>query len=288
MEIALIGVGYWGSKLKFYLEEHTHFNLKHLCNSKSDLNEVWNDDEVGAVVIATRNDSHYDLTKKALEVGKHVLVEKPLALKAKQALEIRRLAQDKGLNVVTEYVFTFSKALALAQKTVVEGSIGKLLSADFSVKHLGRFGGGSVYWLLGSHWVSVLDMFVPLETLEFRMRDLVVHADAVESGVIDFNGDSFAGQISVSLNYPGKEVLAVLYGDKGTITYNPLVNPSLKVVHYDRPRWTVASKIPKWVNEFDIDESHNLRNAVEYFWQVLCGCEEDNLDRSVKVTQILE
>ena len=288
MEIALIGVGYWGSKLKLYLEKHPHFNLKYTCNSKSNLNEVWNDDEVSAVVIATRNDSHYALTKKALEARKHVLVEKPLALKAEQAREIRQLARERGLNVVTESVFTFSEALALAQKTVVAGGIGKLLGADFSVKHLGRFGGGSAYWLLGSHWLSVLDMFVPLESLEFGRRDLVACGGSVESGIIDFSGDGFAGQISVSLNYPGKEVLATLYGEKGTIVYNPLANPSLRVAHYDRPLWTIAAKIPKRINEFNIDESHNLRNAVEYFWQVLCGCKEDNLDRSVKVTQILE
>lgn len=292
MEIALIGIGYWGSKLKFYLEEHPQFNLKYLCDSKTDLNEVWYNDEVEAVVVATRNDSHYDLTKKALEAGKHVLVEKPLALKAEQALEIKGLAREKGLSVVTEYVFTFSKALGLARRyalgTDTSWGIGRLLGADFSAKHLGRFGGGSVYWLLGSHWLSVLDMFMPLETLTFSRHDLVVHDGTVESGVINFDGDGFAGQISVSLNYPEKRVLAVLYGEKGTVTYNPLASPSLRVVRYDRPRWTVANKIPRKVKEFNIDESNNLRNAVEYFWNVLCGYEEDNLDRSVKVTQLLE
>jgi len=287
MEIALIGTGYWGSKLKLYLEENPHFNLKYLCDSKTDLNKVWMDDTVEAVVIATRNDSHYDLTKRALQAGKHVLVEKPLALNTGQAEEIRMDARNRGLKVVTEYVFTFSKALALAQNMVADGVIGKLLGADFSAKHLGRFGGGSVYWLLGSHWMSVLDMFIPLETLTFSNHDLVTYDGDIESGVINFNGDGFAGQISVSLNYPGKDVQVVLYGEKGTITYNPSAAPSLKVVCYDRLRWTVADKIPRDVVEFNIDESHNLRNTVEYFWDVLCGVKDDNLDRSVKVTQRL-
>jgi len=288
MKIALIGTGYWGSKLKIYLEENINFNLKYLCDSKTDLKEVWADDEVEAVVVATRNDSHYDLTRRALEAGKHVLVEKPLALKARQAEAVRMNARARGLKVVTEYVFTFSKALALAQKTVAEGDIGRLLGVDFSAKHLGRFGGGSVYWLLGSHWMSVLDMFMPLETLTFSRHDLVVYDGEVESGVIGFDGDGFAGQISVSLNHPEKEVQATLYGEKGTVTYSPSVNPSLRVVLYERPRWTIADKIPRKVTEFSLGESHNLRNTVEYFWDVLCGVKEDNLERSVKVTQLLD
>ena len=56
---ALIGCGYWGSKLKRYIEENQDFSLKYICNSKSDLNEVWNDKEITAVVVATPNKTHY-------------------------------------------------------------------------------------------------------------------------------------------------------------------------------------------------------------------------------------
>ena len=42
-----------------------------------------------------------------------------------------------------------------------------------NVKHLGRFGGGNVYWLLGSHMLSILDMIIPLDKLTFRKADLL-------------------------------------------------------------------------------------------------------------------
>jgi len=53
IDYALIGCGYRGSKLKRYIEENQNFNLKYVCNSKSDLNEVWKDKQAIAVVVAT-------------------------------------------------------------------------------------------------------------------------------------------------------------------------------------------------------------------------------------------
>ena len=76
IDTALIGIGYWGSKLRRYIEQNESFSLKYICNSKSDLNEVWNDKEITAVVVATRNDTHYSMAKSALLSGKNILTEK--------------------------------------------------------------------------------------------------------------------------------------------------------------------------------------------------------------------
>ena len=73
IDCALIGCGYWGSKLKRYIEENQNFNLKYICNSKSDLNEVWNDKQITAVVVATPNETHSSIVKSALLHGKNVL-----------------------------------------------------------------------------------------------------------------------------------------------------------------------------------------------------------------------
>ena len=80
----------------------------------------------------------------------------------------------------------------------------------------------------------------------------------------------------------------IIYGEKGTIIYNPESQPSLQVERYERLKWTVASKLPREHREFHIDEANNLRHAIEYFAQALQGKAEGNIDRAVAITEILE
>lgn len=288
IDCALIGCGYWGSKLKRYIEENPNFNLKYICNSKSDLNEVWNDKQITAVVVATPNETHYPLVKSALLHGKNILSEKPLALKSEECEELKQIALDSNLLLLVEYTYTFSKALRKAQSMVKEGEVGNLLGIEMSVRHLGRFGGGSVYWLLGSHMLSVLDMFIPIKDMHFEKNNLVVHDGQVETGVISFNKGEVSGQIAVSLNYPGKETRIIIYGEKGTIIYNPVSQPSLLIEKYERLTWTVASELPKVDTEFRIDETNNLRYLIEHFYKALQRKAEGNVDSAVAITRILE
>ena len=285
---ALIGIGYWGSKLKGYIEQNDGFNLKYICDSKSDLNEVWNDGEITAVVVATRNDTHYSMAKSALLSGKNVLTEKPLALQTEECEELRQIALDSNLLLMVEYTYTFSKALEKAQSMVEGGEIGNILGLEMAVRHLGRFNGGSVYWLLGSHMLSVLDMFLPIKGLSFKKTDLVTYEGEIETGVISFKKADMSGQIVVSLNYPGKETRIVIYGEKGTIIYNPLSQPSLQVESYERLKWTVGSKLPRKYKEFCINEGNNLRYAIEHFARALQGEAEGNVNRAIAITRILE
>lgn len=287
MKTALVGYGYWGSKLKKYIMENPFFELTHVCDSKTDLNQVW--PEVKAAVVATPNHTHYGIVKEALNNGIHILCEKPLALETRECAELRKLAVDLGLKLHVEYTYTFSKGVKQALEWVESRNIGELLSVEMMVRHLGRFKGGSVYWLLGSHMLSVLDMFAPLEVLEYSKKDLVVVDGEVETGRIDFEGE-ITGHIIVSLNYMGKETKIVWYGEKGTVIFDPLSKEwtTLRLATYERIPWIVMDKLP--VNEYPIwmDESNNLRYAIESFQNVLTGKEKSNVDTAVEVTNILE
>lgn len=288
INVALIGYGYWGSKLKRYIEENRNFNLKYTCNSKSDLNEVWNDKQVTSVVVATPNETHYPIVKSALLHCKNVLSEKPLALKTEECKELKQIAMDKNLLLLVEYTYTFSKALKKVREMIKQGEIGKILGLEMAVRHLGRFKGGSVYWLLGSHMLSVLDMFIPITGLCFEKTDLVNYEGEVETGVISFKKGEVSGQILVSLNYPGKETRVIIYGERGTIIYNPVSQPSLQVEKYQRLKWIVGSELPREHTEFNIDESNNLRYVFEHFARALQEKAKGNVDRAVAITRILE
>jgi predicted dehydrogenase len=280
---ALIGVGYWGSILKKYLEKDNRFSLKYACNSKFDLRKIWNDKTIDAVVVATPIDTHYTLVKSALLAGKHVLSEKPLALKAEQCLDLKHIAEKNGLVLQTEYVYTFSEALKKAKQILQSGELGKVLALELSVKHLGRFGSFDVYWLLASHMLSVLDMFCPLSQLSFSFVDLVKN----ETGMIIFDGP-VKGTICVSLNYPWKQAEVLIYCENGTLRYNPGVQPTLSTISYSKPKWTVSAKIPKTKQTYPFDEGHNIRLALSSFHDCIVGKEKPNTDLAVEITRIIE
>ncbi|MBI2852970.1 MAG: Gfo/Idh/MocA family oxidoreductase [Chloroflexi bacterium] len=285
---ALIGNGYWGSKLKKYIEENPNFDLKYVCNSRSDLNRVWRDGTISAVVVATPNETHYPIIRAALLHGKNVLSEKPLTLEGGQCRELGQIASDADRILAVEYVYTFSRALKQAQGLIGAGEIGNILGMEMAVKHLGRFKGGSVYWLLGSHMLSVLDMFVPLTDLSFEKRDMVTCEGEVETGVISFGKPGFEGQIVVSLNYPGKDTSVVIYGENGTIIYDPVNQPALRLDKYQRMKWTIADKLPREHKEFCIDENNNLRYAIEYFYEALSGRAKSNAGLATEITTVLQ
>ena len=114
LKIAQIGVGYWGPNLLRNLVTNQNISVKMAADrseerrtfiinkypdirvtDNSDL--IFKDNDINAVVIATPVKSHFDLTMQALESGKHVLVEKPMATNVKQVKQIGQIAKEKNL-----------------------------------------------------------------------------------------------------------------------------------------------------------------------------------------------
>jgi len=285
INVTLIGRGYWGTKLRRYIVENKELNLVCTCGSKTDLSIVWQSDKIDAVVIATPNDTHYELAKNALESGKHVLLEKPMALHVEQCEELGDIAKAKGLVLETEYTYTYSNKL---RQIAILLSKMDHIGIEMSVKHLGRFGGGSVYWLLGSHMLSVLDMFTPLNELRFYRNDIYAYGDVVETGDLYFGGDSVNGRISLSLNYPYKETQITFYCDEFTIVYDPAEEFPVRKKNYRREPWVVGSRLQGMDVPFSGDESNNLRLAIENFVDCIDGKVEHNVDRATMVTSVIE
>lgn len=87
-------------------------------------------DDVDAVYVATHPRNHYADVKKALQAGKHVICESPIALSSEQCLELMKLAHDKGLvladAIKTAYSTAYSRLLVVAKS----GRIGDIISVD--------------------------------------------------------------------------------------------------------------------------------------------------------------
>ena len=288
LNIAQIGYGYWGKRLHRYLKANKGFSLKYVCDVTSDLNKIWKDKSIQAVVIATPINTHYSLVKKALISNKNVLCEKPLALKTEEALELKRIAEQKNLLLLTEFTYTFSKSLEKAKQIIDDGHIGKIESIELSLKYAGRFLKYDVYWLLASHLLSILDMFIPLEKLRFKKDDLIRHKGRTETGLIIFSNRRTLGKMTVSLNYPEKEMKVIIYGEKGTLVYSSMSQPSVKFICYKKTEGVLGDKLITKQKFYSINEGDNLKHAVEYFYKALKGQAKSNIDRAILVTKTLE
>ena len=289
-KIALIGYGYWGKRFLKYLEEQ--FNVAYICHRNADefgrftsnIEKVLNSN-VEAVVIATPIDTHYEIVKSALQCGKHVLCEKPLAQSFREVSEIAEIASKNKLHVVTEFTYTFSSGIQQAKRLIEEGTIGDLLSMELSLRYLGRFLKFNVYWLLASHLLAVRDMFVPLLENDFTLAEQIND----ETGIIEI-ARKVPGYISVSLNYPQRETRIVWYGSEGTIVYDGINQPTLSVAVYKKKHGVLANEMLDRVQYFHHDEQNNLRNAALFFAGVLDGTNDSkyNLQVALAVTKILE
>ena len=296
ISIAQIGYGYWGQRLYRYFKNDGNFFLKYVYAPSlkkhkgftNDIDKIWNDKDIKAVVIATPIDTHYSLVKEALLYNKNVLCEKPLALKTKEVLELKKIAERKNLVLLTEFTYTFSKSLKKAKDIIEKGTIGKIESIEMSLKYTGRFLKYNVYWLLASHLLSILDIFAPLEKLKFKKIDFIKNKGRVETGIILFKNKNILGKMIVSLNYPEKEMKAIIYGKKGTLIYSSMTEPSLKFACYKRTEGVLTDKLITKEKSYSIDEKNNLKYAVEYFYKALQNRAESNIRRAILVTKVLE
>jgi len=306
--VALIGYGYWGKKLYKYLKESEYFSLSYVyfrslqrydisfIHSEyghefvPSLEHIWGDKQVPNVVIATPIDTHYSVVREALIHSRNVLVEKPLATNFNDAISITETARQRSLMLMTEYTYTFSDALQKAQQLVKIGTIGPIKSIYITIRQLGRFLDYDVLTLLGSHALSILDLFIPLDKLSFRCWPLMWAGDLVTGGLIYFDSKEYGccGFIDVNLHCPVREKKVIIYGEKGTIIYNPDSKDTLALTLYTR---TSSHKREDAVIEnriFHFDEKHNIRNALRAFYGEIKNRRDDNSMRAIAITSVLE
>lgn len=282
---SLIGTGYWGSILKKHILEHPSFQLLQEGGSKYPKEKIWNDPETSLVVIATPVDTHFDITVKALKHGKNVLVEKPISLSSERARKIEKFATAKNLRVIVEYTMNFSPALNMLAEGEID--IGGIEAYEMRVGHAGRFYtdiNKDVYWLLGSHLLSILDMFEPIDIFNFKPHTIIKNNEIATTGALIFERGILRG----SLNHPRKECTVVIYGTKGTATWSSVHKPSLEVTWYKRTPKKLATNLIQTTKTFDTDETKNLDPMLDYVQQVLTRKKETNLSRAIRITEVLE
>lgn len=127
-----------------------------------------------AVVICTPNDTHYRFAVQALDAGKHVICEKPLALSVEQAEALHRLARARGLRTAVNFTYRSVSPLRAIARALAEQAIGRVyffmieqlqnLRADPAAPFTWRMdraqAGGGALWDLGVHLIDLVHWWV--------------------------------------------------------------------------------------------------------------------------------
>ena len=170
--IGVVGLGYWGPNLARNFSELGV--LSHLCDLDPALRttfasrypsvrvtdsfeELLAADDVRGVVIATPVPTHHALAKQALEAGKHVLVEKPPAMRAVEIDELVALAAERDLVLMPGHLLLYHPAVRKLKELIDAGELGDVLCVYGNRQNLGIVRTNeNALWSLGVHDLSVI------------------------------------------------------------------------------------------------------------------------------------
>src|SRR6266545_7996187 len=143
ISVAVIGHGYWGPNLVRNFAEQPDVRVSWVTDLRSerltpvtaryptakvstDYRDAINDPSVDAVVIATPVSTHFTLGMAALQAGKHVLLEKPLASTADEGARLVEEADRRGLTLMVDHTFVYTPAVQKMRELTQAGELGDL------------------------------------------------------------------------------------------------------------------------------------------------------------------
>ena len=189
---------------------------------------------IEVVYVASANPDHFNQTIRALEAGKHVLCEKPMAMTSAEAEQMVKVAKEHNVFLSVNYVHRFHPLLRKAKELVDKMFVGKVISisADFNIDYppgdnyrFVRSKGGGPLRDLGTHMFDVL-RYLNGEISEIKgFEDNVVYSSDVEDfaiGTVKFENGGY-GSFNVSFNAAKAPNEIVIQGNKGYITIQNVV-----------------------------------------------------------------
>ena len=252
VRIGVVGYGYWGPNLVRNFFSANDCTVKAVADGRDDrlallakvfptvsgvkdADDIIKDNDIDAVVIATSVFSHFPLAKKALEHGKHVLIEKPMTASVAEADELIELAAKKGLTLMVDHTFLYTGAVQKMKEIIDEGSIGTPRYFDSTRINLGLFQPDiNVLWDLAPHDISILTYLVDGDPCSINATGISHTRNQIENiayMMVNYDSD-FIAHFNCSWTSPVKVRQTLIGGDKKMIVYNDL-EPSEKVKIYD-------------------------------------------------------
>lgn len=252
MNFGVIGYGYWGPNIVRNLmsiegsqvvaiaeisasarsrAEKAYPGVKVTASSAEVVASV----DVDAIAVISPVWTHYELTKAALENGKHVFVEKPFTSSVAQAEELINIAERKNLKIMVDHTFLFTGAVKKIRQLIDEGALGNLYYYDSTRVNLGLFQHDiNVLWDLAPHDLSIMDHLLkssPEGIVATGQGHLNGHEDVAYMTL--YFPQKVIAHINVNWLSPVKVRTTLIGGEKRMLVWNDL-DADEKVKVYDK------------------------------------------------------
>ena len=253
IRVALIGYGYWGPNLLRNFSEVDGATMV-ACSDLSperlakirkrnpgvattqNYEELLRDPSIDAVVIATPVSTHYPIARQALDYGKHVMIEKPVADSSDHAMDLIERAARARRVLMVDHTFIYTSAVRKLRELVDKDELGNILYFDSVRVNLGLFQRDiNVVWDLAPHDLSIMDYLL-------RMNPVAMTAVGASHA-----GNGLANMAYLTLTFPNnllahfhvnwlapvKMRLTLLGGSKKMVVYDDL-EVTEKIRLYDK------------------------------------------------------
>jgi predicted dehydrogenase len=293
-KVALAGLGYWGPNLARNFDELAE--LAWLCDLSEenrarfaprfpnarmtgDFDELLTDESVEAVVVATPVTTHFELARRALEAGKHVLVEKPPALTAAEAEELVVVAEENGRVLMPGHLLLYHPGVRRLKELIGSGELGDVLYVYGNRQNLGQIRKDeNALWSLGVHDLSVILYLLEEEPAEAWARGESFLTEGVEDVVfcyLRFPSGKVAHMHLSWLDPHKMRRITVVGRDKMAVFDDMELDRKLTV--YDKGPVERAATYGEWVTRTGdiyspkIPNAEPLRLECEHFLRLVAG-----------------
>jgi len=251
--IAIVGVGGWGRnhvrtfmnlkecRLKYIYDRSPQtlqgiLDLYPSLHAATSFEQILNDDEVQAVVVATNSNSHYAVGKAILEAGKDALIEKPLALQVDEAEELVEIARRTGRLIQVGHLLLFHPAVRCLKDLIDRGELGEVYYVYCQRLNLGivRKDENSL-WSLAPHDISLANHLLGAEPVAVKAAGGSYLQNGIEDVMfvtLQYPGGRMA-HVHVSWLDPRKVRRVTIVGSKKMVVFDDL-EPAEKIRVYDK------------------------------------------------------
>jgi predicted dehydrogenase len=252
--VALVGIGNWGANWLRTLATLPDASLRWACDlnaallakAKSDhptvrptanLNDLIDDPETLGIVIASTAPTHFMLAKRALEGGKDVMVEKPMALTMADAAELTRIADHNNRVLMVGHLMEYHPAIQTLRTLIDSGELGEIRRIESRRSNHGVLRTDeNAWWSLAPHDLSMAVRLMgdwPTSIACDGQNIVQKKVADVVGGTLRFSGGRMV-RIDVSWHDPAKVRELKLYGTKKWAVFNDMLPWDRKVIVYDR------------------------------------------------------
>jgi predicted dehydrogenase len=251
--VCVVGLGHWGPNIVRAIEAHSDAVVVcaadqseqrraqvreriPLLSIEQSFQDCLGNYEFDAVVIAVPTEFHFQLGMQALEAGKHVMIEKPLALTSQEAIELCNEADARKRTLMTGHIFLYNEGITACREMVNRGDLGKILYMHSIRTNLGPLRSDvSALWDLAPHDIAIFNYI--FDAMPIRVTCSAYHllgrpVEDMAQGSLFYPGNRVA-TFFVSWLDPQKKREVTIVGDRRMLTFDDM-KPDRPLKMYDK------------------------------------------------------